>query len=73
MTSYKEWRLLTTQELNGIAVDYIDPEGQAYSGPFCFYTLEEALNYGKMCIDQSIRSRSSMSKGVEDVQSRVIS
>jgi len=55
--TYKDWILLTKQELNGIAVDYTDPEGKSYSAPFCFYTLEEALNYGKLCIDQSIRSR----------------
>lgn len=55
--TYKDWILLTKEELNGISVDYTDPEGKSYSAPFCFYTLEEALNYGKLCIDQSIRSR----------------
>jgi hypothetical protein len=73
MMTYKEWNLLTSEELNGIAVDYIDPEGKSYSEPFCFYTLEEALSYGKMRIDQSIRLRSLKSNGVEAVQSRVIS
>ena len=65
--TYKDWILLTTQELNGIAVDYTDPEGQSYSAPFCFYTLEEALNYGKLCIDQSIRSRELTNKETEAV------
>jgi hypothetical protein len=68
--NYKNWSLLPKKELNGIAVDYTDPNGQVYSAPFCFYTLEEALNYGKMCIDQSIRSRTG--KGVQEVQQRVI-
>lgn len=74
MTVYKEWNLVTSEELNGIAVDYVDPEGKTYSAPFCFYSLEEALDYGKICIDQSIRSRQLVSKGkgIEDVQSRVI-
>jgi hypothetical protein len=65
--TYKDWILLTKQELNGIAVDYTDPEGQSYSAPFCFYTLEEALNYGKLCIDQSIRSRELTNKEAEAV------
>lgn len=71
--TYKEWNLLTRQESNGIAVDYTDPEGQSYSAPFCFHTLEEALNYGKLCIDQSIRSRSQQNDVNEAVQKRVIS
>ncbi|HEY9599938.1 MAG TPA: hypothetical protein V6D33_19935 [Cyanophyceae cyanobacterium] len=53
--NYKQWSLVTKQELNGIAVDYTDPEGKVYTEPFCFYTLEEALSYGKMCIDKTIR------------------
>ncbi len=65
--TYKDWILLTKQELNGIAVDYTDPEGKSYSAPFCFYTLEEALNYGKLCIDQSIRSRELTKKETEAV------
>ena len=65
--TYKDWILLTKEELNGIAVDYTDPEGQSYSAPFCFYTLEEALNYGKLCIDQSIRSRELTNKEAEAV------
>jgi hypothetical protein len=73
MMTYKEWDLLTTEELNGIAVDYIDPQGKTYSEPFCFYTLEEALDYAKMRIDQSIRSKSLQHQGAEAVQSRVIS
>ncbi len=68
MMSYKEWNLVTSKELNGIAVDYIDPEGHSYSAPFCFYTLEEALNYGKLCVDQSIRSKTSVSDRIETAQ-----
>lgn len=71
--TYKEWNLLTIQELNGIAVDYTDPEGQSYSAPFCFHTLEEALNYGKLCIDQSIQLRSLQNNMNEAVQKRIIS
>jgi hypothetical protein len=57
--NYKQWNLLTKKEVSGIAVDYVDPDGKCYSAPFCFSTLDEALNYGKLCIDQSIRSRMS--------------
>ncbi len=60
--NYKQWSLVTKKELNGIAVDYTDPDGKVYSEPFCFYTLEEALNYGKMCIDQTIRTKQTMTK-----------
>jgi hypothetical protein len=69
MMTYKEWNLVTSEELNGIAIDYIDPEGKSYSEPFCFYTLDEALNYGKMRIDQLV---SLQKKGTHDVQSRAI-
>ena len=62
MMTYKQWHLVTKQELKGIAVDYTDPEGHSYSEPFCFYTLEEALNYGKLRIDQSIRSKEFVKK-----------
>lgn len=71
--TYKEWNLLTKQELSGISVDYTDPEGQIYSAPFCFHTLEAALNYGKLCIDQSIQSRSLQNNVNEIVQKRIIS
>jgi hypothetical protein len=64
MVTYKEWNLVTKEEWNRIAVDYIDPEGEVHSEPFCFYTLEEALSYGKMCIDQSIRSKELRNKKV---------
>lgn len=72
MMTYKEWNLLTTEELNGIAVDYVDPEGTSYSEPFCFYSLEEALNYAKMRIDQSIRLKSSQNNSAQSVRSRVL-
>ena len=67
MMNYKQWRLVTKEELQGVAVDYIDPDGKSYSEPFCFYTLEEALNYGKLCIDKSIRSKQLMHKDVDIV------
>jgi hypothetical protein len=67
MMNYKQWRLVTKEELQGVAVDYIDPDGKSYSEPFCFYTLEEALNYGKLCIDKSIRSKELIHKEVESV------
>jgi hypothetical protein len=73
MMTYKEWNLLPKQELNGITVDYTDPEGQSYSAPFCFHTLEEALNYGKLCIDKSIESRLLQNNVNEAVQKRIIS
>lgn len=71
--TYKEWNLLTKKELNGITVDYTDPEGEFYSTPFCFHTLEEALNYGKLCIDQSIQSRLSQNNVNEVVRERIMS
>lgn len=67
MMTYKEWHLITIKEPKGIAVDYTDPQGQSYSTPFCFNTLEEALDYGKLCIDQSIRSKSLHSKESQKV------
>jgi len=66
--TYKQWSLLINKELNRIAVDYVDPSGQVYSEPFCFYTLDEALSYGKMCIDRSIGSKVSGNTGIVDVQ-----
>jgi hypothetical protein len=65
--TYKEWVLLTKKEMSGIAVDYTDPEGKSYSEPFCFPTLEEALNYGKLCIDRLIRSKAIVNKRAEAV------
>jgi hypothetical protein len=65
--TYKEWILLTKQEENGIAIDYKDPEGHSYSVPFCFHNIEEALNYGKLCIDQLIRSKTLVNEGAEAV------
>ncbi len=54
---YKQWNLLAKKEGNCIAVDYTDPQGKLYSEPFCFYTLDDALNYGKVCVDRLIRSK----------------
>ncbi len=56
--TYKEWTLVTKKEWNGIAVDYIDPEGKQYNEPLCFPTLDEAINYGQICIDRRIQSKS---------------
>lgn len=53
--TYKQWNLITKKEGNGIAVDYTDPQGNIYNEPFCFHTLDEALSYGRMCIEQTIR------------------
>ena len=55
---YKQWILLAKQELNGIVVDYTDPEGNHYSEPFCFQTIDEAIAYGQACIDRLIRLKS---------------
>ena len=51
---YRQWNLLAKKEGNYIAVDYTDPNGKAYSEPFCFSTLDEALSYGKLSIDRLI-------------------
>ncbi len=58
MMTYKEWTLVTKKECNGIAVDYVDPEGKQYNEPFCFSTLDEAKSYGQICIDRLIESKS---------------
>lgn len=55
--NYKQWNLLPKKEGNYVVVDYTDPDGQLYSEPFCFSTLDEALNYAKLRIDQFIQSR----------------
>jgi hypothetical protein len=55
---YKQWVLNIKQEWNGITVDYFDPEGNCYSEPFCFPTPNEAVSYGRLRVDQLIRSNS---------------
>ncbi len=71
--TYNEWNLLPKQERNGITVDYTDPEGELYSAPFCFHTLEEARNCGKLCIDKSIQSRLLPNNVNEVLRTRIIS
>lgn len=56
--TYKQWILSIKKEWNGIAVDYFDPEGNHYIEPFCFATLDEAMGYGRICIDRLIQSKS---------------
>lgn len=58
MINYKQWILLAKKEWNGIAIDYTDPEGNHYSEPFCFQSLDEAISYGRSCIDRLIRLKS---------------
>lgn len=58
MINYKQWILLAKQEWNGIVIDYTDPEGNYYSEPFCFQTLDQAIGYGRACIDRLIRLKS---------------
>jgi len=58
MMTYKHWTLVMEQEENGVVVDYYDPEGNYYQEPFCFSTLDEALNYGRICIDKLIQAKS---------------
>lgn len=60
---YRQWNLLAHPEGQAIAVDYIDPEGHLYQEPFCFYNLDEALHYGKICIDRAIHLRSLLNQG----------
>ena len=57
MLTYQRWTLVIKKEWNGIAIDYEDPEGNEYHEPFCFSTIDEALIYGKMCIDRLIQSK----------------
>jgi hypothetical protein len=56
--TYKAWTLVTQEEGNGIAVDYVDPQGNEYNEPLCFPTLDEAIRYGQICIDRLIQSQS---------------
>lgn len=58
MMTYKEWILSIKKEWNGIVVDYSDPEGNQYSEPFCFPTIDEAVKYAQICIDRLIQSNS---------------
>lgn len=60
MMNYKQWIIVTKKEWNGIVVEYTDPQGNQYSEPFCFHTLSEALNYGRICIDRLIASKSKL-------------
>ncbi len=60
--NYKQWNLLPKKEGNYIAVDYIDPDGNVYSEPFCFSSLDAALDYGKLCIEQSLRTKAAQHK-----------
>lgn len=55
--TYKQWILVTQKEWNGIAIDYVDPEGNQYNEPFCFPTFDEAISYGQICIDRLIQSQ----------------
>ena len=52
---YRNWNIITAQEYNGMVVDCVDPNGNKYREPYCFCTYDEAVNYGKLCVDQSIR------------------
>jgi len=60
--TYKNWSVVISQERNGLVVDYADAQGNVYSEPFCFYSYEEAETYGKLCVDQAIRSASKLDK-----------
>jgi hypothetical protein len=53
--TYKNWTLFAKTEANGIVIDYTDPEGNFYSEPFCFQTMDKAINYGHICIDRLIK------------------
>ena len=53
--TYKDWILVAKKEWNGIAVDYFDQEGNQYNEPFCFPTIDQAISYGKSCIDRLIQ------------------
>jgi hypothetical protein len=59
---YRLWNLFTKKEGDYITIDYTDPEGKLYSEPFCFATFDEALYYGKLCIDRFIGSQSLVPK-----------
>jgi|GEM_PF-2631853 len=53
--NYKSWTLFVKTEANGIVIDYSDPDGSFYSEPFCFQIMDEAINYGQICIDRLIK------------------
>lgn len=56
--TYKAWTIVTKKEWNGIAVDYVDPQGNEYNEPLCFPTFDEAIRYGQICIDRLMQSKS---------------
>jgi len=58
--TYKNWNIVISKERNGLVVDYADSQGNVYNEPFCFYSYEEAETYGKLCIDQAIRSATNL-------------
>ncbi len=53
--AYRNWNLLVKTEANGIVIDYTDVEGNFYSEPFCFQSMDEAISYGQICIDRLIK------------------
>ncbi len=57
MINHKQ-SILKAKELNGVAVDYIEPEENQYTESFCFLTQAEAQNFGRACIDRLIKLKS---------------
>jgi hypothetical protein len=58
MINYKQSILESKKELNGVSVDYTEPEENQYQESFCFLTEAEALNFGRVCIDRLIKLKS---------------
>ncbi|HBB33607.1 MAG TPA: hypothetical protein DDZ80_00710 [Cyanobacteria bacterium UBA8803] len=70
--NYKDWILLKKKQLHGIAFDYADPSGHILPEPFCFYTLNKALSYGKTGIKPTIQSRVLLNRSKESVTGTAI-
>jgi len=58
MINYKQSIVESKKELNGVAVDYTEPQENQYEESFYFLTEAEALNFGKICIDRLIKLKS---------------
>ena len=59
MINYKQSIPESNTELNGVSVDYTEPEENHYQeSQSYFLTDAEALNFGRVCIDRLVKLKS---------------
>ena len=59
MINYEQSIFESKKNLNGVAVDYTESEeNQCQKSQSYFLTEAEALNFGKLCIERLIKSKS---------------